>query len=265
MWDDAWAYDLATSSFGEDLPYWNGLIRQFRPKRVLELGCGTGRISFALATAGLAIHPNFKLVALDSSQVFLDRARARMISGHPGSASALRFIEGDMTKFTLHEQFDLIVVGYNNLAYLADSDQRESCFRAIRKHLAEGGRLAIDLHVPNLTLLAEAQREIFPAVRHELEWVNPAPGVSRFVSLYKTTSYDSATQTEETTHYWEIYHTDGRHQHMVKELTWHHYFPCELRALLQAHGLAPVAEYGSYELAPFSAASPQYLWVMATA
>lgn len=263
MWDDAWAYDLATAPFTGDLAYWSGLVNDLQPRRVLDLGCGTGRLSFALAAAGLAANPTFKLVGLDRSQPFLDRARARLISGYPAATHSIRFIEGDMAEFRLGEQFDLIVVGYNNLAYLTQLAARESCICAIRKHLAEGGRLAIDLHMPNLGLLAEAQREIFPALRHEIEWCNPAPGVARFVSFYKTTSYDSATQTEATTHYWEIYHKDGRHQSMVKQLTWHHYFPCELRALFSANKLAPVAEYGSYELTPFSAASSQYLWVMA--
>ena len=79
------------------------------------------------------------------------------------------------------------------------------------------------------------------------------------------TAYDAATQTENATHYWEIYHADGRHTSMVKELAWHHYFPCELRTLLTCSGLAPVAEYGDYDRTPFSAASSGYRWVIVPA
>jgi SAM-dependent methyltransferase len=265
MWDDAWAYDLATGPYTDDLSYWAGLVSEFRPRRVLDLGCGTGRITVSIASQGLATRSDFQLVGLDQSQTFLDHARARLLSGYPAASNAVRFVEGDMADFSLPDRFDLIVLGYNNFALLTTSAQREGCLSAVRRHLAEGGRFAIDLHMPDLALLAEAQTAVFPIVRQELEWQNPAPGVSRFVSFFKTTSYDAATQTEKTTHYWEIYHADGRHQSLVKELTWHHYFPCELRHLLVSCGLVPVAEYGDYDRTPFSASSTHYRWIMASA
>jgi SAM-dependent methyltransferase len=176
MSDNACAYDLATLRFANDLVYWTGLVNELSPPRELGLGCGIARISFALAATGIANNPNFTLVGLDRSQRFLDRARARSTSSHPSAASATRFVEGDMADFRLHDQFELIVVAYNNLAYLITDHSREGCLRAIRSHLPKGGQLAIDLHVPNLGLLAEAQRETFPIWRRELEWVDPAPG-----------------------------------------------------------------------------------------
>lgn len=265
MWDDAWAYDIATGPYSEDLLYWEGLVAELRPKRVLDLGCGTGRISFALARAGMAARPDFELVGLDLSVPFLDRARDRLVATFPAAAGAVRFVEGDMADFSLAGRFDLIVLGFNNLSYLIEAEQRTACLAAVRRHLADDGRFAIDLQTPDLALLAEAQRAVFPAVRHELEWRDPAPGVSRFVSFFKTTSYDAATQTETTSHYWEIYHADGRHQSLVKELTWHHYFPCELRGLLHGSGLVAAAEYGDYDRTPFSATSSRYCWIMAPA
>ncbi|MCC6790223.1 MAG: class I SAM-dependent methyltransferase [Thermomicrobiales bacterium] len=263
MWDDAWAYDLAPGPDQADIPFWTRLIDELRPRCVLDLGCGTGRITFPVTARGLKQRSDFRLVGLDESQAFLDRARARLLSTHPSTASAITFVQGDMAEFDLADRFDLIVIGYNNLSYLLSEEQRLGCLAAARRHLAEGGRIAIDVQMPNLALLAEAQTAVFPVVRQELEWRNPAPGVSRFVSFFKTTSYDAATQTEATTHYWEIYHADGRHQSLVKDLTWHHYFPCELRGLLRSCGLAPVAEYGDYEGTPFSATSSFYRWIVA--
>jgi SAM-dependent methyltransferase len=263
MWDDAWAYDLATGPDRADIPFWTGLIDEYRPRRVLDLGCGTGRITFPLVVQGLKHRSDFQLVGLDESAAFLDRARARLLSAHPSASSAVTFVEGDMAEFSLPDRFDLIVIGYNNLSYLISLEQRIACLSAVRRHLANGGRVAIDLQMPNLALLAEAQTAVFPVVRQELEWRDPAPGVNRFVSFFKTTSYDAATQTEETTHYWEIYHADGRHQSLIKDLTWHQYFSCELRALLKSCGLAPVAEFGDYDRTPFSGSSSHYCWLIA--
>jgi SAM-dependent methyltransferase len=265
MWDDAWAYDLATGPDRADIPYWTGLIDELRPRRVLDLGCGTGRITFPIALQGLKHRSDFRIVGLDESVTFLDRARARLMSSHPAASGAVAFVEGDMATFNLPDRFDLIVIGYNNLSYLISPEQRIGCLSAVRRHLAEGGRVAIDLQVPSFGLLADAQTAVFPALRHELEWRDPAPGVSRFVSLFKTTSYDASTQTEETTHYWEIYREDGRHQSLIKDLTWHLYFPSELRLLLRLCGLAPIAEYGDYDRTPFSTTSPFYRWIIAAA
>lgn len=263
MWDDAWAYDLATGPDLADIPFWTGLIDELKPRRVLDLGCGTGRITFPIALHGMTQRSDLRVVGLDVSVAFLDRARARLLSAHPSALGAVTFVEGDMAGFALEDRFDLIIIGYNNLSYLIEPDQRLACFTAARRHLAEGGRVAIDLQMPNLALLAEARSAVFPVLRQELEWRDPIPGVNRFVSFFKTTSYDPATQTEATTHYWEIYRDDGRHQSVVKDLVWHLYFPCELRALLAAAGLKPVAEYGDYQRTPFCASSTFYRWILA--
>ena len=264
-WDEAWVHDLAAGGCADDVAYWRGLVEEFRPRRTLELGCATGRLSFPIADAGVAARSDFQLVAVDDNVAYVDRARARLVSGYPRLSGSIRFVAADAAAFASAERFDLIVLAARTLGGLVRSEQRAECLRAVRRHLTENGKVAIDLRVPDLALLAETQRSPYPVLRQQREWIDPAPGVSRFVSFFTITSYDAATQTEATTHYWEIYHADGRHTSMVKDLDWHHYFPCELRALLAWCGLAPVAEYGEYDRTPFSAASAAYRWVMAPA
>jgi SAM-dependent methyltransferase len=263
FWDDARTYDLATGSFVADLPYWEALVAENRPRRVLDLGCGTGRITIPLVTAAVAAHDEAEVVGLDSSRAFL-RATERKLAASP-HAGRIRLIEGDMRDFDLGEPFDLVVCGYNNLAYLHETADHLACFRAVRRHLAPGGLFAFDVQTPNLAMLAEARAAVFPTVRRELDWLNPAPGIARFSAFFVTARYDLVTQTEHSTHYWEIVHEDGRRESYVKDLSWHHYFPRELALLFQRSGLAAVAKYGTYARDSFGESSPSYLWVMTEA
>jgi SAM-dependent methyltransferase len=261
VWGDAWAYDVATGPFKDDIPFWERLVAERRPRRVLELACGTGRLSFPVAHLGRQARSDFQFVGLDLSGSFLDRARARLTTSEASLNGSTRFVQGDMAPFDFGQRFDLIFLAYNSFAYLTDEEQRRSMLAAVSRHLEPGGVFAFDVATPNLMLLSEAQASIFPVLRHEIEWADPAPGVKRFVSVYKTTSYDAAEQTERTTHYWEIYLNDGRNQSRVNELAWHHFFPMELESLLREAGLTPVDKFGDYDGAPFCAASPHYVWL----
>lgn len=263
MWDDARTYDLATGWFADDLPYWEGLLEEYRPSRVLDLACGTGRITLPLVATGAGLRDHFSLVGLDTSASFLRRAEEKL--AETPHAERVRLVEGDIRDFDLGESFDLIIIGFNSLAYIHTIEDHLAHFRTVRRHLASGGRYAIDVQTPYLSLLAEARAAIFPPVRREVDSVQPVPGIARFSSFYVTSRYDAATQTEHTTHYWEIFHEDGRRETHVKDLTWHHFFPRELLLLLRQSGLEPVAQYGNYDRSPFDEASPQHLWVMTAA
>ena len=56
-----------------DVPFWRSVALQTRGA-VLELGCGTGRISLPLARAGVAV------VGIDRSGPMLERAAKRLAS-----------------------------------------------------------------------------------------------------------------------------------------------------------------------------------------
>src|ERR1700750_1203794 len=92
MWDDPVLYDLENADDPAfDLGFWTWLLESSRPQRVLELACGTGRLTLPLASLGIAR----EIVGLDSSPTFL--ARARELAASDGSpATRVSFVEGDM-------------------------------------------------------------------------------------------------------------------------------------------------------------------------
>jgi SAM-dependent methyltransferase len=262
FWDDADVYDVATSAYTDDVDYWRGLIAERRPRTVLELACGTGRIALPLAAALHAAEPDFRFVGLDRSTEFLGRARARLADLPANIAGRVTFVQGDMRSFALGERFDLIILAYNSFSFLFEIDDQLQCLAAVRDHLAPGGVFAIDLHMPPMDLLVQARVDTFPALRQELHEMRPAPGIARVTSSFVTTRWDPASQTENTTHFIEVFHDDGRHDSHPYDITWHHVFPREMELLMRMSGLSPIERWGAYDRTAFSDSAGQYLWVM---
>ena len=251
MWNDPDLYDLENADDPAfDLAFWESVVRERAPRRMLELACGTGRLTLPLARLGVVE----QLVALDSSAPFLERLRSRLASGDP-----VTVIEGSMQAPPVEGPFDLIAVPFHSLAYLTERADRVACLRAVRGLLAPGGVFAFDLIQPRYDFLSEAMEPRAP-LRVDADHAAPALGVTRFLRSYSD-RYDPATQTLHSTNRYEILRADGRVDHRIADLDWHIYFPEELELLLEAAGLRVTTRYGSYEREPWSSRSRRYLWL----
>jgi SAM-dependent methyltransferase len=113
---------------------------------ILELGCGTGKLSIPLAQMG------FSVIGLDKSPALLQFAAAKN--------DDVKWIQGDMRSFDLDERFALIMLPSNNLGHLHTPEDFESCIASVKRHLKPGGAFVIDVFVPNLKfLLRDAAEE----------------------------------------------------------------------------------------------------------
>lgn len=101
---------------------------------VLELACGSGRITLPFLRSG------YEVVGLDSSQYMLGLLadRLREPENQP-CAAQLSTVEGDMTAFALRRRFPVIVLGATAI-WNVDEARRASLFSCVREHLAENGR-----------------------------------------------------------------------------------------------------------------------------
>ena len=256
MWLDPDLYDAENADDpGFDLGYWQRLVRDAAPRRLLELACGTGRLTLPLARLGVAE----ELVALDSSAPFIARLRELLDTEVDAVSRTVRVIEGEMQRPEVEGRFDLIIVPFNSLAYLITREDRLACLRAVRALLAPGGRFAFDIVQPHYAFLAESIGSC-PPLRVDADHSAPQFGISRFLRSYSDV-YDPRTQTLRSTNRYEIHYADGRVEHRIGDLDWHIYFPEELSLLLETAGLATVQRYGDYDRGPWTPASRRYLWV----
>ncbi len=105
--------------------------------RILDLCCGTGRHSLALANAG------YRVTGIDLSPVLLREARTNDPDGR------VTWIECDMralpddTMFA--ERFDAVVNLFTSFGYFEEDSEQLKVLRQIRKALKPGGRFVIDV------------------------------------------------------------------------------------------------------------------------
>jgi SAM-dependent methyltransferase len=256
IWLDPDLYEIENADDPAfDHGYWEALIQELAPARLLELACGTGRVTLPLARLGVVS----ELVAVDYSAPFLERLRERLAVEDETVRERVRVVEGDMRRVSVDGPFDTVIVPFNSLAYLIERTDRVACLTGVRELLAPGGTLAFDLLQPRYDFIAEATAAC-PPVRVDVDHEAPELGVSRFLRSYSDV-YDPLTQTLRSTNRYEIHYTDGRVEHRIDDLDWHIYFPEELDLLLESTGFRVVERYGDYDRGPWTGTSRRYLWV----
>lgn len=111
-------------------------------RQVLELACGTGRLTFPMAQAGA------RVVGVDLEPAMLERAeRKRAILAEP-IRSRVRFVLGDMRSLELDARFERVVVGLNALMHMLTDADLAQALTTVRRHLAPDGRALLDVFAP---------------------------------------------------------------------------------------------------------------------
>ena len=145
LYTDARRYDLVSGAYatGEFLDYYRRQIARYG-QPVLELACGSGRLTIPLAEDGVNI------TGLDLSDEML--ALGRLKASERGTN--VRFVSGDIRRFDLREQFKVIFIPVQSLTHLFERQDIEDCLDCVRRHLTGDGRFLIELHNPSMKLLA---------------------------------------------------------------------------------------------------------------
>jgi SAM-dependent methyltransferase len=224
-----------------DLPFWERLAERYGDP-VLELACGTGRVACPLAERGFAV------VGIDQEPAMLERLARKS----RGMSSAPEAVRGDIRRFDLGRVFPLIIFPFNALCHLERPEDLADCLACVKRHLAPGGRFAIDVFNPDLDILNRPPGARFP----HAEFADP-DGRGPII-ITQTGWYDRAAQINHLT---LSYQLPGGAREIDEPLDMRVYFPQEVDALLRCNGLAIEHKYGDYDETPFATASPKQLIV----
>jgi SAM-dependent methyltransferase len=108
-------------------------LRSAPPPRVLDLGCGTGASSVALARA----YPRATVLGVDLDEASV--AQARAAAAEAGVADRVSFVVGDAARLPQEASFDLVTV----FEALHDMGDPVGALRTARDRLADGGSVLV--------------------------------------------------------------------------------------------------------------------------
>ena len=113
-----------------DAALWRAVGRRFRGGRILEIGCGGGRVTALLAEAGADV------TGIDLSPELLAQARS--------GRTPARLILADVRRLALRARFDAIVAPDDPFSHLTNSVDRQAALDAVAAHLAPKGVFLLD-------------------------------------------------------------------------------------------------------------------------
>ena len=237
---DGEIYDRIARYAGEDaeIAFYDALAKGTNAS-ILELGCGTGRLSIPLAAKGHAV------TGLDCAAAMLEVARAK------ASAADVEvdFVQADMRCFNVESRPGLVILPYNTIGHLHSLDDLMSCFSRVHAQMAPDGMFVIDVDNPTPYRMGQEPVERRLLLRYPTE-------SGEWVDVYETIVFDWAEQIQERT----LFVQRAGQQSQI-DLRTRVLFPQELGNLLRTAGFEIALRTGGFDTATFGAASDSQLLV----
>jgi len=244
-WDDYapfYDWENAQTVARRDVRFWQRLAAS-QSGPVLELGCGTGRISLPVVRAGA------RLVGIDRSAPMLARAGERLRRARLFDRALL--VRGDIRALPFRKRrgFDLVMAPYGILQSLTSERDLRATLESVAGVMRRGALLGIDL-VPDLPRWAEYHNHVSLRGRR---------GRDTTLTLVESVRQDRARRL--TIFDQEYVERRGRHRRVHRfELTFRTLSVPQMCRRLEKAGFTIQAVLGDYSGGPWDARAD--VWVI---
>ena len=236
------AYDALNrpdrSQVAGDVDFYMGLAERCAGA-VLEVACGTGRVTLPLAEAGITI------TGVDCSEGMLSVARQKASSLTKEARRRLTLVRQDMSELQLDERYGFVFVPFRSFQHLLTSEQQRKALACFHRHLEPAGRLALHLFDPRLDLLTDDQAQL-PG----LSGTDQATG-RRYTADMVQTRFDYVAQVRyDLWRYKELGQDGSVLREDAREMPLRWTYRWELYHLLALTGFVVEAEYSDFRVSP---------------
>lgn len=237
FYDDVYAFRT------QDVDFYTAKARE-QQGPILEVGCGTGRVTLPLLATGEEIY------GIDASPAMLRLLRHKL-AGRPELLP--RFYEGDMRHFDLDRKFKQVFVPFRAFLHLDTVDEQLTTLRNFAKHLLADGRLILDIFAPSYRLMSQEQRRAtLPAQR--------LPD-GRIVTVADHVTYVHREQRLDVERHIDTVLPDGALKRRVEHFHLRYIFRYEMELLLRQADFALETVYGDFESRPYDYHSGEMIFV----
>jgi SAM-dependent methyltransferase len=224
-----------------DIDFFLKVTEKYKTKEMLELMCGTGRVSIPLLEAGR------RLTCVDYSRGMLDEF-SRKING---KVFAVELVEMDVTTLDIGKQFDCIFLPFHSLSEIITTDKQLLAMQSVGRHLKEGGEFILTLQNPTKRLnYADGQERTigkFPLENGHMvilymNQYNPTSGIVSGYQRYEM--FDTSDTLVET-------RTLDIHFKPISD--------AEVRTMISKTGMVIDKMFGDYSFGPFDEGSSDFM------
>jgi len=236
---DANIYDGMNTNLA-DLQFYKRWLPKNKDARILELCCGTGRLTLPIAKDG------YDISGVDYTSSMLEQAKVKASEG----GLEVEFIEADIRTLDLPEKYDLIFIPFNSIHHLYENDDLFKAFNAVKNHLKAGGLFLLDCFNPNIQFIVEGEKE-------QKEIAEYTTNDGREVLISQVMRYENKTQINRIE--WH-YYINGEFD-SIQNLDMRLFFPQELDSYLDRNGFNIIHKFGGFEEEAFNDNSEKQIFV----
>jgi len=236
---DANIYDGMNTNLA-DLEFYKRWLPKNKDARILELCCGTGRLTIPIAKDG------YNISGVDYTSSMLEQAKAKASEG----GLEVEFIEADIRTLDLTEKYDLIFIPFNSIHHLYKNEDLFKAFNGVKNHLKEGGLFLLDCFNPNIQFIVEGEKE-------QKEIAEYTTNDGREVLIKQIMRYENKTQINRIE--WH-YYINGEFD-SIQNLDMRLFFPQELDSYLEWIGFNIIHKFGGFKEEAFNDNSEKQIFV----
>lgn len=253
------AEQLAVELYDSCVPDWEGELDFYRElaygvgdrgQSVLEVACGTGRVTLRLAREGLNI------IGVDLGEEMLKVARRKS-----EGVSNVSWVKGDMRSFDLGQKFGLILMPGHSFQAMCTPEDQVRALETFRQHLAPGGILVVHLDHQSVDWLGDLLQDLGGKFEPVTTVTHPHTGC--LMRKSNAWTFERSTQTATVITRWEEIGEDGSVQQTWEQwpLALHCVFRFEMEHLLARAGFEERIVYGDFFKNPLQESSSDMIWV----
>jgi len=240
-------YELEYLDFDEDLPLYEDLAAR-TGSPILDVGCGTGRVAFALAQAG------FQVTGIDESEEMLRRAQRHLDANRP-LATRVTLHQESAVAFRSDTPFRLAIMAVNTFGHFLTQQVQLKVLRNMRRYLSPGGILVLDMTPPDPLTLGHSDGTL------RLQWEKLDAQTGHVVQKWVTYSADHSLQMCYYTLVYDVIDADGIVRRSTVQMPLRYTFRFEAELLLEIAGFAVEQVFGSYQLDGYDSDSERMIFV----